>query len=221
MTTQKNNIKTIQSLLKAAGLYNDVVDGLVGNNTIKAVKAALAKSQPVASEPVVIITDQEVVIQSPEPEEVKSGFALSATSRTKLKGVDQRLINVVNRAIEITKMDFAVNEGLRTIEQQRKYYNSGKSQTMKSNHLTGRAVDLVPTPNGTMNWNDWPNYYPVVLAMQKAAEELGVMVKWGGCWEVINGKQGDPEDWVNDYGKRRRAIGKKPFTDGPHFELAE
>lgn len=218
MTTQKEYMKQIQTLLKSAGHYSDIVDGLVGKNTLLAVQALIAKAQPVKNDdPVIIITDKDVIVK-PTPV-VSKGYKLSSTSLSKLSGINPNLAKVVRRAIEITDMDFAVNEGLRTVERQRQLYNSGASQTMKSNHLTGHAVDLVPTPNGKMNWNDWDNYYPVVLAMQKAAEELNVIVKWGGCWEIINNKSGNPKDWVNAYGDRQRAKGKKPFTDGPHFEL--
>lgn len=218
MTTQKEYTKQIQTLLKSAGHYNDAIDGLVGKNTLLAVQALIARSQPTQSEkPVIVITDKEVIVQPTN--QPASNYKLSSASISNLNGVNPNLAKVVKRAIEITTMDFAVSEGLRTIERQRKLYNSGASQTMKSNHLTGHAVDLVPTPNGVMNWNDWNNYYPIVLAMQKAAEELNVIIKWGGCWEIINNKSGNPKDWVNAYGDRQRSKGKKPFTDGPHFEL--
>jgi len=55
--------------------------------------------------------------------------------------------------------------------------------------------------------------------MQQAAKELGINVRWGGCWEVINNKSGTAKSWVDNYGAARRKLGKKAFTDGPHFEL--
>ena len=70
-------------------------------------------------------------------------FKLSSRSMKKLKGVDEGLVAVVKDAIGITKVDFGVTFGLRTLEEQKKLYESGRSQTMKSKHLEGRAVDLV------------------------------------------------------------------------------
>ena len=48
-----------------------------------------------------------------------NGFSLSQRSIERLDGVDDRLVDVVCRAIEITTVDFGVTEGLRTIETQR------------------------------------------------------------------------------------------------------
>lgn len=215
MSITKQNIKKMQTFLKAAGLYTDDIDGIPGENTVLAVQAATnvicKPSEPTVSAP---------VVPDVEPPKLAS-YLLSEQSLQRLKGVHPDLVKVVKRAIQITEMDFAVNEGLRTVERQRQLVKSGASQTMKSNHLTGRAVDLVPTPDGgPMNWNDWGNYYVMATAMRKAAEELSVKVRWGGCWEIINGKTGDPKAWVNAYGDRKRKEGKKVFTDGPHFELA-
>lgn len=145
-------------------------------------------------------------------------FALSQKSLSNLKGVNDDLIKVVKRAIQISKQDFAVNEGLRTIERQRQLVKSGASQTMNSRHISGHAVDLVPIVGGKISW-DWRYFYPIAEAMQQAAQELNVKVRWGGCWEVINGKAGEPKQWVDAYGAARRKLGKKAFTDGPHFEI--
>lgn len=214
MSVTIQNIKKMQTFLKAAGLYQDDIDGIPGDNTVLAVQAAtnvICPDKPTAEAPV-----------APDVEPPKlANYLLSEQSLQRLKGVNPNLVNVVKRAIQITEMDFAVSEGLRTVERQRQLVKKGASQTMKSNHITGHAVDLVPTPDGgPMNWDDWNNYYVMVKAMQKAAEELGVTVRWGGCWEIINGKSGEPKAWVNAYGDRKRKEGKKPFTDGPHFELA-
>ena len=70
-------------------------------------------------------------------------FKLSARSIRKLEGVEKDLVAVVMDAITLTKVDFGVTYGLRTLEEQKKLYESGRSQTMKSKHLDGRAVDLV------------------------------------------------------------------------------
>ena len=44
------------------------------------------------------------------------GFKLGKTSLALLQGVDETLVNVVKRAIEISEVDFSVLEGVRTLE---------------------------------------------------------------------------------------------------------
>lgn len=119
-------------------------------------------------------------------------FKLSARSKDRLIGVHHRLVAVVERAIEITEIDFAVNEGVRTMEKQLEYVRSGASQTLASRHLTGHAVDLAAFIGKELRW-DWPLYHKIAAAMKQAAKELNVPIVWGGDW--------------------------KKFPDGPHFEL--
>lgn len=69
-------------------------------------------------------------------------FALSQKSVDRLAGVHPKLVAVVNLAITISPVDFAVLEGLRTIERQKSLVAAGASKTMRSRHLTGHAVDL-------------------------------------------------------------------------------
>lgn len=119
-------------------------------------------------------------------------FKLSQRSKDRLVGVDGRLVRLVNRAIELTEVDFAVTEGLRTVERQTELVNKGFSQTIKSKHLTGHAVDLAAYVDGKISW-DKPFYYKIADAMKKAAQEQEVAIRWGGDF--------------------------KSFFDGPHFEL--
>ena len=111
------------------------------------------------------------------------GYTLSRKSRSKLEGVHPHLVAVVERAIEITDQDFSVLEGLRTYERQEYLYNTGKSKTMNSRHLTGHAVDLAPYP---LSW-DWEYFYPIADAMKQAAYELDVAIEWGGDWRWKDG----------------------------------
>lgn len=119
-------------------------------------------------------------------------FKLSQRSLNNLKGVDEDLVAVVKRAIEITEIDFGVTEGIRTLDRQTELFKKGFSKTMKSKHLIGRAVDLVAYVDGKVSWEK-EDYYPIALAMERAAIELNVKIRWGGDF--------------------------KSFFDGPHFEL--
>ena len=119
-------------------------------------------------------------------------FKLSQKSLDRLSGVHPDLVTVVKRAIEITEVDFAVLEGVRSVARQEALVRAGASQTMRSRHLTGHAVDLGAYVGGSARW-DWPLYDKIALAMKAAAIELQIAIEWGGDW--------------------------KSFKDGPHFQL--
>ena len=148
-------------------------------------------------------------------------FALSQRSLAKLEGVKPELVHVVKRAIEITHVDFGVVQGLRTIEEQRELFAKKATQTMASKHLTGDAVDLMAYINGRGSW-ELALYDEIADAVQQAAIELGVGIRWGGCWIVPDIREWSDtmEDAMNHYIDTRRQEGKRPFIDAPHFELA-
>lgn len=147
------------------------------------------------------------------------GFALGVASNANLKGVHPDLVKVVRLAITYTEVDFKVNEGVRAIERQRILVAKGASKTMDSRHLTGHAVDLVAIVSGAPRW-DWPLYFKIAKAVQRAANELEVLLVWGGCWDKPLTSSSDPEAMLKDYVDRRRGAGKGAFIDGPHFELS-
>lgn len=148
-------------------------------------------------------------------------FKLSSSSLKKLEGIDPKLADVVKRAIEITKVDFGVTEGLRTLATQKKYVAAGKSQTMASKHLTGDAVDLVAYVGSKISW-ELNLYDNIADAMKQAAKEKGVSLRWGAAWQIddITKFNGTMEQAMDQYIDLRRSQGKRPFIDSPHFELS-
>ena len=147
-------------------------------------------------------------------------FKLSSRSMRKLKGVDQGIVAVVKDAIGITKVDFGVTFGLRTLEEQKKLYESGRSQTMKSKHLEGRAVDLVAYFGSDISW-ELNVYDDICDAMAEAARKNDVAIKWGAAWSEgdIREYAGTAEYAMNAYVDLRRSQGRRPFIDAPHFEM--
>lgn len=119
-------------------------------------------------------------------------FNLSKRSLNKLQGVKQPLVDVVNRALELSEIDFGISEGVRSLERQKQLYADGKSKTMNSRHLTGDAVDVYAWVDGGVSWM-FHYYEDIAKAMFKAAEELKVEIEWGGNF--------------------------KTFKDGVHFQL--
>jgi len=148
-------------------------------------------------------------------------YKWSMRSKQNMSGIHPDLRSVCDRALEITEVDMIVIEGVRNIDRQRKLVAQGKSQTMNSRHLTGHAVDIAPYVNGGISW-DWDYYYPIADAMKQAAEELDVDIEWGGAWHVspFHSWEGLAEGAKNDYVETRLSQGRKPFPDGPHFQLS-
>tara|TARA_R100001244_G_C5115785_1_gene122281 strand:- start:50 stop:505 length:456 start_codon:yes stop_codon:yes gene_type:complete len=147
-------------------------------------------------------------------------FKLSARSEGKLEGLDPRLVAVVKSAIHSSKIDFGVICGMRTLEEQRELVEKGASQTMKSKHLQGYAVDLMAYIGSRGSW-ELNLYDDIADAMAEAAREIDVPIRWGAAWNVSNIAQftGDMEDAMNHYIDERRSQNRRPFIDGPHFEL--
>jgi hypothetical protein len=47
-----------------------------------------------------------------------------------------------------------------------------------------------------------------------------VTLRWGAAWhKTLNDWNGTAEALMNEYIDLRRSQGKRPFIDGPHFEL--
>ena len=148
-------------------------------------------------------------------------YALSALSRRRLVGVDIHLIRCVETAIAISPQDFRVQEGMRTAKRQAELVKAGASRTLDSRHLTGHAVDLVPLLRTVPRW-DWPLIYQLVPAMAQAARDLKVLLIWGGAWCATAGiyTVEDAEEAVRDYANACKRKGRRPFTDGAHYELS-
>jgi peptidoglycan LD-endopeptidase CwlK len=148
-------------------------------------------------------------------------FKLSNRSLEKLEGVDKRLQQVVHYAIGETKVDFGVICGLRTIEEQKELVAKGASQTMKSKHLEGLAVDLMAYVGSRGSW-ELNIYDDIADAMREGAEEFGVKIRWGAAWHKnLTDWHGSAEDLMNEYIDLRRSQGLRPFIDAPHFEIGE
>ena len=119
-------------------------------------------------------------------------------SKERLKGVDERLVNVANELVKI--MDCTVLEGLRTKERQSKLIAEGKSKTKYSKHIEGKAIDIAPYP---IDWEDRERFHYMGGMARGIGHALGVTVRWGGDW--------DSDGEVKD----------NNFDDLVHFEIID
>lgn len=133
---------------------------------------------------------------------------LDERSEKRLEGVNEALVSVVRRAAKRLPFALFVVEGLRTRERQAELYAQGRTKpgrkvtwTLHSKHLEGKAVDLAPLINGAIDWTDLSKFDAIAKAMQDAAKEVGVPVRWGADWDM----DGLPRE--------------RGESDSPHFEL--
>jgi len=136
-------------------------------------------------------------------------FNWGKRSLQRMKGIDERLIRVLFRAIRIASkkkdgIDLTIPQfgGLRTADQQNKLFENGFSKCdgydKKSYHQSGRAVDVIPYIKGKNVYNLPENekqlmFYKVAVCMLEASNKEGVRLNWGGNWS----------SWI----------------DRPHFEI--
>lgn len=155
----------------------------------------------------------------------KSGYSFSGRSLTCLASVDARLQAVAHRALQISMVDFGVVQCKRTPKEQEALVAKGASQTLDSQHLSGKAVDVAAYQNGRINWNG-DLYLKVATAFVYAAEETGTGIRWGGAWHIPDiracADKADPgKTMVALYKELRRRQKRGVFLDLGHFELAD
>ena len=132
------------------------------------------------------------------PLQINKELKLSTNSKKNIEGVHPDLISVIDRALEISKVDFGIpsDGGLRNEKQQNELFKKGLSQLdgydKKSNHQTGKAFDIFAYVDGKATW-EILYISQVACAILQAASEMGVKIQWGGHWTK--------------------------FIDTPHFEI--
>lgn len=108
---------------------------------------------------------------------------------------DQRNLANINKLANNTKkaalqwyqycceqeIDLLIYETTRTVEEQARNYRSGASQTMRSYHLVGQALDFVPVTDRKTIWNGFGST-KIKKAITKA-KQLGFT--WGGEWTTL------------------------------------
>ena len=105
-------------------------------------------------------------------------FRFGKKSKERLKGVDARLVSVLNELIKI--MDVTIIEGVRSSERQEELLKQGLSKVKYSKHMEGKAVDLAPYP---IDWDDLERFYYMGGMIRGIGKELGINVRWGGDWD--------------------------------------
>ena len=125
-------------------------------------------------------------------------------SRERLKGVDAKLVNVLNEVVKY--FDITIIEGLRSQKRQDELVAEGKSKTKFGKHVLGKAVDLAPYP---IDWKARDDFHLLGGFILGVASQMGVNVRWGGDWSSSSLYKG------------KRTTKDNSFDDLVHFELKE
>jgi len=114
-------------------------------------------------------------------------FVLSEKSKANMCCVDERLIRIAHRAIQITKIDFGIPNtgGIRSDKAQNKLFKEGRSKAdgyeKRSKHQDGKALDFYAWVYGSASWEK-EHLAQVAAAFLQAANELQIKIQWGGLW---------------------------------------
>lgn len=127
-------------------------------------------------------------------------YSFSTSSENNLRGVHPDLVKVMRRALELSKVDFGITQGVRTWRQQQELIAAGASQTTNSRHIPANnvsgmacAVDVLAYVGGSPTWK-MEFYRKIAQAVFRASIEMGIQVEWGGHWGSL--------------------------VDGPHYQLS-
>lgn len=119
-------------------------------------------------------------------------YKFSKRSLSNIKGIDDRLVILLGLMLEYSPYDFVVTEGLRTKERQAQLVAEGKSKTMNSKHIIGKAFDIAILIDNKVSW-EHKYYKEFADVITKLAERLGFPIECGCYW--------------------------KSFVDCPHFQI--
>lgn len=132
--------------------------------------------------------------------EVTNKRAWSQRSLAALNGIHPDLRRVFDRVLHEAPFDIRITEGLRTLARQKSLVAAGASKTLKSRHITGHAVDVVPLVDldrdgklETEELYNWQLMHKLAPIVKQIAKEEKVEIEWGGDWQG--------------------------FPDGPHYQL--
>jgi len=100
--------------------------------------------------------------------------------------------------------EFTFGEVYRTLEQQKIYFDTGRSKTMNSRHLDRLAVDFNIFKDGKMLFSDKPTL----------KQDLQIALVLGDYWISLN----TDNVWGGDWNRNHNALDES-FQDPYHFEM--
>ena len=105
-------------------------------------------------------------------------YKFGTRSKERLKGVDHRLIMILDELIKI--MDVTIIEGLRSAKRQEQLLKKGATKVKYSKHMEGKAVDLAPYP---IDWEDRDTFHYMAGMVRGIGHLLNIKVRVGADWD--------------------------------------
>jgi peptidoglycan L-alanyl-D-glutamate endopeptidase CwlK len=123
-------------------------------------------------------------------------FTFGKRSKEKLQGVEQITQDLCLLALEETKVDFGVIDGLRTTQQQQKLFLENKTELdgliKKSAHQSGLAIDVIPVtkldiwdinnPDVSVLW------FEIYRGFMRASRKLNINLEFGFSYNISGGR---------------------------------
>jgi hypothetical protein len=150
-------------------------------------------------------------------------YKFGSTSRKRMIGVDKRLLEVVNEALDWSSVDMTIPwmGGLRTDVEQKNIYDNGNSRAdgyrNKSYHQSGLAIDVIPWIGDSGSYTAkkeilyFANIMFAIFNYKKVIKEIDsdIYLHWGGFW----GAQDKNKDGLLS------SLDDKTGWDLAHYEL--
>jgi peptidoglycan L-alanyl-D-glutamate endopeptidase CwlK len=134
-------------------------------------------------------------------------YKFGTTSKERLATCHDDLQKIMESAIALSPIDFGIACGHRSIADQQKAFNEGKSKIDgitkkgKHNYSPSLAVDVYAFVNGKASW-DAKELCVIAGVVLAVAANYGIKLRWGGNWDMDS-----------------QIISDQSFQDLPHFEL--
>ncbi len=111
-------------------------------------------------------------------EKIEWSWATDERTESNLIGVDPELEAIVRYAYETCPIPFIVIDGVRTLDEQKEHLKNGATTTLHSKHLSGLAIDFVPT---SFDWNNIEAFTEI----GECFKDIDDRIVWGGDWETF------------------------------------
>lgn len=118
-------------------------------------------------------------------------YSLGKKSKERLSGVNPKIIEIIEKALTITKIDFGIPQygGLRTEIVQNRLFADGLSNAdgydKLSFHQSGNAFDIFAYVDRAASWNKL-YLTTIAAAILQASGLLGYKLSWGGLWNNVD-----------------------------------
>ena len=124
-------------------------------------------------------------------------FKFSEQSEQLLNTVRKELNILAHKVLEVSPFDFSITCGYRSQALQERYVKEGKSKTLSSRHIEGKAIDIVPFINGKQDYEAIEELLQILGVFKAVAKQLNIKIRCGDNWN--NGKYIRENNWKDYY----------------------